>query len=69
MLNKESRLTKCRISLREKTGKIRITVKRTLVTHATHCDARTFQPCGILLGFIAQGVEFSSEDQSGWQGV
>ena len=69
MLNKESRLTKCSISLREKTGKIRITVKRTLITHAPHCDVPTILPCCILLSFIAQGVEFSSEDQSGWQGV
>ncbi|HWR66265.1 MAG TPA: hypothetical protein VN364_09100 [Bellilinea sp.] len=42
-----------------------MTVKRTLVTHAPHCDARTLQPCGILLGFIVQGIEFSGEDQSG----
>lgn len=28
-----------------------------------------FQPCGILLGFIAQGVEFGGEDQSGRQGM
>ncbi len=55
--------------LRKETNKIKKSVNRALITHAMCRDACLFQPCGILLGFIAQGVEFGGEDQSGRQGV